>query len=472
MIAEEREKDALEARDQSDRDRKTALAAREEAEREKSRAEEMSVRAGEEARIAEEERQSAEEQKAYAQAAEKEAKRLNVLSTAQNLALISLTLEGKPDLMGLLAVQAFNFNINNGGYVDDPVIFKALDKAFGVLDRSKHSIMTGPAGEIRSMAEFRNGILGADLDGKLTLWDQEGTFTTIQNSTLPSFIDFIQLSPEGDQLLTGYENNRLVIRYLTGNDPQNYDLKSHYGRVTTSSWNSEGNYVATGGIDSLIIIHKTEQDNSVPGIVLKARSAIRSLIFCNSDTLVSSLDDGSVWLWNITNYAPVKLFELPGDRVLSLAWDRERGNIIAGTSTGSLIVCNIHHRPSDRMRFQTHTSGISHLIITGDCSMIATAGWDRAIHIYNYHEFFELSQTVKGMINIETPGLRVRSMIFTRDNRIVAGMSDRTLRIWETSSRKLASKICKQINRNMTDEEWSGYIGRELSYEITCGNNQ
>jgi len=63
-------------------------------------------------------------------------------------------------------------------------------------------------------------------------------------------------------------------------------------------------------------------------------------------------------------------------------------------------------------------------------------------------------------------------MIFTDDNKFIAGMSNKSLRLWETSSIRLASMICQIVKRDMISEEWTMYVGSEIPYEKTCRMNQ
>ncbi|MGD0343253.1 MAG: hypothetical protein ABSA76_16255, partial [Bacteroidales bacterium] len=67
--------------------------------------------------------------------------------------------------------------------------------------------------------------------------------------------------------------------------------------------------------------------------------------------------------------------------------------------------------------------------------------------------------------------LRARSLIFTGNNKLVAGMSDKSIMVWETSSQKLVSMICSLVKRDMTASEWTDNVGVEVPYEKTCGLN-
>jgi hypothetical protein len=462
LQAEENAKMAVEARNQSEAARKEAFLASENALKQKAIAERMSALANDQAEKAEEEKQVAEQQRIIALAAEKEAKRLSLLATAQNLALTTLSLGRKPEIMGLLAVQAFNFHINNGGSVDDPVIYKALDKAFSILDNFKHSVFRGSKNEIRTISENKNGIIGADIEGKVISWDYEGKSIVVSNTLSSSFINFIKLSPDEGKLLTGYENNQLILKELTMDD-HGVQMEGHNGRITAACWSEDGNTIATGGTDSLIIIWNSND----PVKKIRAGSEIRDLTFCGQDTLASVHADGSINLWSLLNSSKEVLYNQANEKALCIAYDRSRGDLLAGNSGGIILTFFLHNKQPFNLRYAAHATGIDHIVFNHDFSIFATSAWDKTIHIYNYHEIYELHELVKGVKSIDNLDSKARTLMLTTDNKLVAGMSDCTIRIWETSSNIIASSICGIVNRDMIQEEWDMYIG-DIPYEKTC----
>jgi WD40 repeat protein len=468
--AEEKEGEAVTARIQSDIDRQKAIDATKDALQQKALAEKMSALANDKAIEADRQRQVADSQMIIAQIAEEKAKRLSLLSTAQNLALKSLSMDGNPKVIGLLAVQAFKFNLNNGGAINDPVIYKALEKAFTTLDYSTHSIYKGSLNEIRSIAINKDGLLSADMDENILMWDNSGNYSILPRSPLLSYINFISLSPDGEKVVTYNENNSLILRSLNQNNYESV-LKGHISPVITAAWSNDGNLLATGGQDSLIIIWNTGVQPAVPIKTLKAASTIRSLLFCNTDSLLSVHNDGSINLLNVKNSTSELLFVSEFAKPICIAWNKPKSMLLVGSSDGNLILIDLNYKPSRQLWYNVHTAGISHLVFSHDFTLLATASWDKVIRLYNFREFFEMSNIIGGVINIDNLAARARSIIFTDDIRLVVGMSDKTIRIWETSSQKLASMICGIVNRDMTEEEWSGYIGAGLPYEKTCGNN-
>ncbi|MGD0341885.1 MAG: hypothetical protein ABSA76_09295, partial [Bacteroidales bacterium] len=391
---------ALAARNQSEIARKEALAAREIALQQKNRAEQMSVVASEQAKKAEQEKEVANQQRILAQAAEEKAKRLGLLSTAQTIALKSLSMEKNPGLMGLLAVQAFNFNINNGGAVDDPVIFKALNKAFSVIDSSKHSIYTGSANEISSLLENKDYIISADRDGTILGWNNDGKSNVILTSALPSFINIISLNSDGNKIVTDYESDKLILKSLSQNNTEE-ELKGHSGPVRSAAWSNNGDLLATGGKDSLIIIWNTGTQPATSIKTFKTSSAIKALAFCNNDSIISAHDDGTINLWNIQNSIGELLLQPEYGQPVCIAWNRSKKVLMAGCSNGILLSVDLNHKPYKISVDQGNATGISHLVFNKDFSLVASASWDKMIRIYNYHKFFELSNSVGGVINID-----------------------------------------------------------------------
>ena len=471
LQAEENARIAMEARNQSETARREALKARENALQQKAIAERMSALANEQAEKAEEERLVAEQQKTIALTAEKEAKRLSLLATAQNLALSSLALSRKPAMMGLLAVQSYNFHTNNGGIPDDPVIFRALDKAWSVTDSSRHSLLKGAKSEIISLAENSDGIVGADIDGVITSFDNEGSVKVIREQQEEPFTSFISMSPDGKHLLTGFENNRLEIHAIEKETPVKLVLTGHNGLVKAAAWSVDGKYAATGGTDSLIIIWNVTGSAFGTGNIIRCGSAVRALAFCGGDSLISANADGSVNLWDLSGHSHEELYSSPDDQVLCLAYDWSRGILLAGVSNGWMYWMDLNDTKRILVRSAAHSTGIDHITFNKDFSLVATSAWDNVIHIYNYSIYFESHDFVTGVRSIEDTDSRTRSLIFSDDDKLVAGMSDRSIRIWETSSSELAAMICRKINRDMTITEWNNYIGKEIPYERTCNRN-
>ncbi|MCE9539402.1 MAG: hypothetical protein K8R85_09310 [Bacteroidetes bacterium] len=137
-----RQRFAMEAKKQAELSNQEALSA-------KARAEKASLEAHQNADLAhlqteratkaltesEKAKQEAIASQNIAEKAEKEASRISNLSLAKSIALKSGLFSSDPQLQALLAYQAYKFTIENGGEVQDPVIFRAIRSSYFSLDK-------------------------------------------------------------------------------------------------------------------------------------------------------------------------------------------------------------------------------------------------------------------------------------------------------------------------------------------------
>ena len=60
-------------------------------------------------------------------------------------------------------------------------------------------------------------------------------------------------------------------------------------------------------------------------------------------------------------------------------------------------------------------------------------------------------------------------IVFTQaSDYLIATTSESEIRVWPTDNALLAQKICPLLNRNMSADEWSKYVGDDIDYEYTC----
>jgi len=475
-LAIDKELLALKAQKQAEEARAEAVFERSYALQQKKLAEEASGAAQNQARIATEEKHKADSAKAEAVKAEEETRRYRFLSVAQNLALKSASIEKDPLIRGLLAVQAYIYNKNNDGKSEDPVIYDALNKAFLDIDSSRHTVFTDSPNEIRHLAEKNDGSLcSVDMDGQIRRWSQDGTSALINTLLFKSPVNFIAHEPSGVKLITQHDNLSLLLWTSGPSEPQNYtfrELKGHKGFVRTAAFTGNGQFLATAGRDSSIIVWDINGENAEIVNTINTRSGIRSMAFTITGVLSFALDDGAIDLWEISQGNCKTIYSAAEEKPISLAWNDSRKSLFAGCSNGTLLLIDLSgDKPSQISRFAVHTAGIDLITFNHDFSMMATSGWDKTIKFYYYHDYFDLKNSVGGAQNIRNTDSGIRALLLTHDNRLVAGLSDRSIRIWETSSEKLASMICKLVKRDMTVEEWNEQIGEGIPYERTCNRN-
>jgi len=485
--AEAAQKEAMESRSLAEKEKKLAdsttviailnekeaLRQRELARSHQAVAEKNAEMARNQEQIANSERLKAENARSEALNAESQTRRLNYISIAQNIALRSSGMEKNPELMGILAVQAFTFNKRNKGRAEDPIIYEALGKAFLALDSSEHSVFTGSSNEIRVLHGQDDGtLLSADLEGNIRIWTPEGK--NMLKYTLPfqSPADFIRSGSTGEWLLSQHDNRDVILWKIGSKDNTNPDyqkLSGYNDYVRCLAFSPDRKYLVTASADSNVIVWDITVKPAVKLNYLTTGSVVRAVVFCSGDSLIMAQEDGVFVTWNVNRKTTTPLFASADERPICLAWNKDKNTLLAGCSNGSLLVFDLNsNKPVKPSAYTVHTSGIDLISFNSDYTLLSTSGWDKSIKFYNYEEFFERGNAVGGAKHIRNINSRVRSLVFTAGNKLAAGLSDRSIRIWETSSEKLASLICALVKRDLTQEEWNSLIGEDIPYENSC----
>lgn len=478
--AEKSEKVALAAKQQAEISQQEALRAKALAEAEKRNAQEQRDVAKTEKSKAEEAKQKAEQEKTKAEVAELKSRKLKLLSVAQSLALKSALYKKNKEFSGQLAVQAYNFHKNNGGMAEDPVIYEGLRNAYSVLDSNKHSIINGIPMETRSFADVGGQIISVGLDGVVYKQDCENArsskLTQLKYAASP--INTVLFAPSGNFLITGHDNNTVALWNTRGIIDTKQDrltdckeLKGHKDAIRAAVLNSSATRLLTSGKDSLIIIWKIQEAKPIAEKTIKTSAPVKSLILLNESECVTAHENGKISLWNIETGTEAVLFNQTHIKPISMVHNKNTNALIVGFSDGTIKLFNLKVKsqvPLAYKEFKTHTTAVEHLVFNNDFSLIASAAADKTIKLYNYTAFFETDNSAAGATELKNHNSKVKSIIFTNDNKLVAGCTDKTIRIWETSSQKLADKICGLLKTKMSETDWRQIVGEDIPYEKTC----
>ncbi len=478
--AEKSEKSALTAEKQAEVSKRDAVSAKETAEKEKQNAQQQTETAKKEKNNAEQEKTKAELEKSKAENAELKSRKLKLISIAQNLALKSSLYKKNKNLLGLLAVQAFLFNKNNGGSAEDPVIYEGLRNAYSVLDSSRHTDLDGPQMEVRTLAVMQNKAIAADLDGKIYDVDYNtGNVKSISEIKYTSPINTLFFNTSGNYLATAHDNFivclwdiKNVIKNETAKTQNFIELNGHKGLVRAAVFSPDGIHLATAGKDSLIIIWNIQEKNPVQKKILKASAAIKSLIYSgNGDELISAQEDGKIAVWDIKNASEKIIFKHGSAKPLCLALNKSKNMLLAGFSDGTIISFDMNYSDINSIKhweFKAQAAAVEFITFNEDYTVAASAASDKIIKFYNFHSYFENYNSIGSAVELKDHNSKVKSIIFVSKEKIIAGCTDKSIRVWEISSEILAGKICALLKNNMSEQEWKLIVGEDIPYEKTC----
>ncbi len=114
-----------------------------------------------------------------------------------------------------------------------------------------------------------------------------------------------------------------------------------------------------------------------------------------------------------------------------------------------------------------HLGPINDVAFSNNGRLLASASSDQSIHVRSTDDFNKRQRI------LQDHDFWVWSVDFSVNGRNIAtGSGDGTVRIWITESRELVDNICRLLpGGQLTDEEWTTYIGKDFEinqYQKPC----
>ena len=454
MIAQEQTSVAVQQKKKADQSKQEAIVARDEAQLQRKEAVAQKL-------IADKERIKAEE-------SEKNTQRLRLLAVARTMAIQASQLFNtvKDDLPGLLAVEAYQLNKENGGLQNDPVIYAALSAI-----ANDQIIMRGHEDGIRSIVLSKDGktLFSCGDDDQLLLWK-------LNNPQLPPLhfdmskhshgaLRAVGLTHEERWLVTGSTNGDLVIWNpgLLKNPPM--VVQGHTSVLNELAMHPSKNMFASAGSDGKLLEWNYAKDQFSKKVLDSVAGKINCVSY-NADGTILAYGTGNGALKTISLNGhpdtPVTLQNFKNS-ILSIAFSKNGKWLAAGLSNGTIVVWNmtdLNARPQEILG--RHASGVTALTFSQDCNELASSSYDRTLKLAGFP-----SMEAKP-ISIENHDLWVYDIVFTPDDKqLISCSADKTIRIFSTENAMMANKLGKELKRNLTTEEWKKMVGGDIPYKKT-----
>ncbi len=482
-IAESEKSKALNSKDAAEKAKHEALAAKATAEQEKIKAQQQTLLATNETQKAEAQRKIADDAKDKAVSAELKAKQLTLTSLAQNLAFKSTQIEDDNELQALLALQAYNFTVQNKQDIQDPVIYEALRNASNkrpstltagfearsmAIGENSQLILAGKTGKLHVM-----GIAEDRTESKLLQHYDISIITTksklisLSNDiNLPNegLIISILLSPDAKTVLCGYADNKIITWNISDIEhPTKQVLYSGKRQLRCAAFSASGSTLAMVNDSNTISLWRMQKN------IFNSFNTITQNKFVKA---IAISDDGNKVYWSLIN-GEINFSETVKPKVITiypaqerevtacLAFSKEKNSLAAGLTNGNILLVNLNNNNVTTLT-EKHLSSVDNIIFNPSGTHIASTSADKTIRV------FDLKKKNSKSIVLRNQKEKTRSFLFVGDNELVAGIANTHLLYWELSSEKIASNLQPLLNRNLTLEEWEQFVGKEIEYQKTC----
>ena len=383
--AEKNSELAQKERDEAFKQKKIAFENASEAEKSRLLAETRKQQEEEQRKIAEEQKRVADSEKEKAISARSQTERLRLRGLAQTLASKSLSKYDDNQVSALLAIQAFQFNSENGGSDYDPVVYEGLRSAFYSLDPQFSNVFgTSTSEPVEMQFISSNELLVASLNGSIRRYTDDGPkISSGQTIVLPSrgIISLLELSPDGKYILAGYENQEIRLFNLSQSPAGERMLKGHSGALRAAAFSPDGKNLVTAGRDSSIRSWDLSSIEKGSSSVFRIPDVIRTIAFLGDGRqIVAAGNSGKVFLWNIREQNSSVLLEHAA-RATSLAVHPD-GSVLCGFSDGTIY----QFTNGKSSEIKGASSAVDKIVISPRGNLFAAALADQTIRIFQFRD--------------------------------------------------------------------------------------
>ena len=393
------------------------------------------------------------------------AKSRRMLSIGKTLSVKSLQVQGQKDLQSLLAYQAYLFNNQNGGFENDADIYQGLYNVAKQYGNAYYRSFSGSSA-IKSIAinPAKNEFYASGWDGKVSKWNLDGKEQALQVIYSSSeIIEVLAVSPDKEWLACGQENSVIRMIPLNGGTAMQYDLKGHSGNIKSLVFSFDGKYLYSAALDGKVLKWDLAARTSVN--VTTDKFQITSIdIASNGNLLAGVSNDGKAIVWDPDRKSDY--FSLPtnGRTIKMVRFKPGENTLAVGYFDGYFELWDIAGKVKIS-EMQAHNNEISDIRFNNKLGQIATASTDKTLKIWDTRDLtnppisFTDNEGFVVAMEFSPDGQLIITGLYTNTNNLVARPTNVDI---------LARDMCMDLSRNMTQEEWGTYVGKDIDWEATC----
>lgn len=472
--ATEQEKLAIEAQEKAvknaelaEQEKIRATRAAELAAKRRIEAEEAEGKASASAIAAREAEKEALDQKALAEQQKDRADQLRYLAIANAMAVKSTQLNN-PELQGLLAQQAYEFDERNSNYNYDPEIYDGLYYALKVFNHPLAKKIDGhnKSAKVVLAGNTDDEFFTAGSQGSILKWNK------VQSQWMADTIAPIRNRRVVKSMIFDKDKNHIYAagQFITENGEsiiEQYDLNK----------NSRSPEIIKGVKGAFVKMHFADDKLWIldeGGKAIKTMENGESQNLYKSDVKINdfAVDETRPYIWLATDNGDLFRIDKSGenDTVIyqnghSISAITSKYNFLAIGDVNGGVRLFSDYDFSNSNSLTGHIGGIDELKISENGAAMLSAGKDKTVRVWN------LSEITQAPIVLSDHNDWVWSTDFSANNEWIFSVSeDGMVHVWPYSIDLMGNQLCEELDRNMSTTEWATYVGQDLPYEKTCEN--
>jgi energy-coupling factor transporter ATP-binding protein EcfA2 len=399
---------------------------------------------------------------------------LYYLTIAQSLEAKSENIDDK-ELAGLTSMQGYLFHTKFGGKKYDPYVFRGLYYALAKLTGYNYNAAKVPGSfknKMFALAVSQNSekFYTTGNDGRIV----EGNYLTLQAN--PHFYEnkglanrSLALSKDEIYLINGNDSSELQLFNTQSLGAPPKIIKGHTGSITDIKFFPNGSEFISASSDRTIRLNQvTGQSKKVLSLPYELKSID---ISSDGNWIAAASTSGKLILINANDYTYKEIANEPSSRILSVAFNPAQSTVLAygmevidenkRVVKGLVKILDLATKKAKEL--SGHKAGVTDVEFSPDGKLLACAGLDRKLQMWVVDHEEDLP------VVMDNNNGNVWKLAFANgSDYLIASCNDGQVRVYPTDPKVLAEKVCPNLSRNMTKEEWRVYVGADIDYESTC----
>ena len=461
LITEEQKEFAVEQQNIALQQKQIALRQKLKAEKQEGIALNQKKIAEEQKEYALSQKQIAEKERKKAQSSEQNALRLRKLAVARSVAIqaseLSKSVEG--NLPAMLAINAWALNQSNQGRENDPDIYKALldvdpvNNAYRMHDDAVRKVLCSSDGKYLFSCGDDAKVFMTDLSkGQNKLFSTGGQAkSALRSLALTRNSRFLAAANnKGEIFIWDINEPGKAFRIINGHSDVIYDM---------AFTNDQKKLISAGGDGKLLLwdFQSAAQAKTIysgDARILALSTFENKVYFSDDQGVVRSLLLGD-------DVPESKMIIKRNNAVTALDLSPDGSYLGLGTNNGVLVVVDL--QSGNISELIGHSSGITSLQFSPDNKQIASSAYDGSIRIWDY------KNTDAQPLIISKHDAWVYAVDYDpAGDYIYSASADKTLGKWPARSELVARQICKEIDTDLSKEQWNKYFGTDIEKENAC----
>lgn len=472
IIAQEQEKEARAQKEEADKQRQLAVENEKQAVKNFEIAEqqtELAVKrekeATEQRSLAEQNAEEARLQTIEAEKARQEAYRRRMLSISQSMSVKSQQIVDNNQLKGLVAYQSYLFNNEYDGPKHNPDVYLGLYYALKGLKGQYFNALNGHTGSVKDIAFLpgTNYMYTTGGDGKILKWDINNLdipFETVSERTVQQRA--LKITPDKKWMICATDDMKILVFNMENNSQLEKELTGHTSYVTGLEVSQNSDFFISASADKTI--RKWNLKTFESEIIVESESKINAIaISKDSKNIIVGAQNGTIAVYNLEKESdPLIINPNAKQTITALTYNRDGSWLVSGDSKGDVTVWDAENYKEIK-KLQGHRSRIYDLDFNPENTLLASSSLDGTIRVW------DCTNLNNQPIELKDHESWVLSVSFSPDGKYLITSSDKKDRIliWSTEPEDLAKEVLARLNRNMTAEEWNTFVAKDIKYEKT-----